>query len=72
MGAVSIERAIHRSVNLLADFPGSGRVLEQRPSIRVMPLGRYPYLIFYTTDGDELIVLHVRHASRSPVDPLKL
>jgi plasmid stabilization system protein ParE len=43
--------------------------LEQRPAVRVIPLGRYPYLIFYTIAEDELIILHVRHGARKPVDP---
>jgi len=34
--------------------------------VRVMPLGRYPYILFYTAAGDELIVLHIRHGSRKP------
>ena len=37
-----------------------------------MPLGRYPYLIFYTSGADELIVLHFRHTSRKPIDPQQL
>ncbi len=45
-----------------------GRELTQRPGVRVMPLGRYPYLIFYTVLENELFVLHVRHASRRPLE----
>jgi hypothetical protein len=37
-----------------------------------MPLGRYPYLLFYTLSGEELIVLHVRHGARQPIDPHRL
>jgi len=45
-----------------------GRELTQRPGVRAMPLGRYPYLIFYTALENELVVLHVRHASRRPLE----
>jgi hypothetical protein len=31
-----------------------------------MPLGRYPYLIFYTAIDEELFVLHIRHGARKP------
>ena len=69
VGARAVELRIQRSFALLAEFPGAGRALQQRPQVRVMPLGRYPYLIFYTLSGEELTVLHVRHAARRPVAP---
>ena len=71
-GARVIERRIRRVVGLLAEFPGAGRALDQRPQVRVMPLGRHPYLIFYSVLADEVVVLHIRHAARRPVDPSNL
>jgi toxin ParE1/3/4 len=67
-GALAVERRIRRTVALLADFPGAGRALEQRPTVRVMPIGRYPYLIFYTVSDRELTILHIRHGARKPID----
>jgi toxin ParE1/3/4 len=66
-GVMAIERRIRDVVERLAEFPSIGRRVMQRPGVRVMPLGRYPYLIFYTAVENELVVLHVRHASRRPV-----
>jgi hypothetical protein len=37
-----------------------------------MPVGRYPYLLFYAEKGNDILVLHVRHASRKPVTPSTL
>jgi plasmid stabilization system protein ParE len=71
-GARAVELRIHRTIALLEEFPGAGRELGQRPQVRVMPLGRYPYLVFYTVSGEELTVLHVRHGARQPVDPESL
>jgi toxin ParE1/3/4 len=71
-GAHAVQLRIERSIALLAEFPGAGRTLAQRPQVRVMPLGRYPYLIFYTVSGEVLTVLHIRHAARQPVDPERL
>jgi toxin ParE1/3/4 len=34
------------------------------PGVRVVVDSRYPYLIFYTVEGDDVVVLHVRHAAR--------
>ena len=53
-GALAVERRIREVINRLAEFPGMGRELTQRPGVRVMPLGRYPYLIFYTALGMSL------------------
>jgi plasmid stabilization system protein ParE len=65
--ARSVEAAIRRTVDLLGEFSGSGRALMQRSRVRVMPVAHYPYLVFYTINGDELLVLHIRHGARAPV-----
>jgi plasmid stabilization system protein ParE len=59
--ARAVESRIGEGLDRLAEFPGMG------PAVRVIPLGRYPYLLFYTIAGHELVVLHVRHASRKPL-----
>jgi toxin ParE1/3/4 len=71
-GAVSVKRRIRKTIDLVAAFPGAGRRLDQRPGVRVMPIGRHPYLVFYTLRGDEIVVLHVRHGARKPIDPSQL
>jgi toxin ParE1/3/4 len=71
-GAISVESSIRKTVDLIGIFPRAGRVLEQRPAIRVMPVVRYPYLIFYTSRGTEVVILHIRHGARTPVDPAGL
>jgi hypothetical protein len=37
-----------------------------------MPTPRFPFLIFYTTGADELVILHIRHAARVPLAPDEL
>lgn len=71
-GAESVDRGIRKTVELIAAFPGSGRALEQRPAVRVLPVGRYPYLVFYTVREDEVVILHIRHGARARVDPSQL
>ena len=68
-GARAVEAAIRTTVSLVADFPGCGRVVAQRPEVRVIPVTRYPYLIFYTVTGDAVVVLHIRHGAREPAKP---
>ena len=66
--ARAVEARLRRTIDLLSEFPGSGRALTQRPSVRVIPLTRYPYLVFYTVSADELCILHIRHGARVPVE----
>jgi plasmid stabilization system protein ParE len=30
---------------------------------------RYPHVIFYRIDAPDLLILHIRHTSRRPIDP---
>lgn len=68
-GARAVEEKIRSTLTLLARFPGMGRPLKERPHVRVMPVVRYPYLIFYVVQRDALIVLHIRHGARAPLQP---
>jgi plasmid stabilization system protein ParE len=61
-----IEAGIKRTVGRIARAPESGRAVVQRPSVRVVPLLRYRYLIFYRVTGDTLRILHIRHTARRP------
>jgi toxin ParE1/3/4 len=67
-GAINVLGAIKSSVDTLSFFPQIGRLVDNAGHRRV-PVLRYPYLIFYRVAGDELLILHIRHTSRRPVDP---
>ena len=71
-GAARVEQRIRIVVELIADFPASGRAVASRPTVRSIPLGVYPYWVFYTNLDDELIILHIRHSAREPIDPSEL
>ena len=34
--------------------------------VRRLPLGNYPYVIFYTVEADEVAILRIRHGARRP------
>lgn len=55
---------IREVVARIARFPQSGRPVSGRPNVRVMPLRRYPYLIFYRTAPDMVRIVHIRHTAR--------
>jgi len=57
-------RAIERRIG---QWPESAQAVAQRPGVRMVPLVRYPYKIFYRVDPDAVVILHVHHATR--LDP---
>ena len=61
-----IAARIEAVVNRIAQLPQSGRPVVQRPGVRVVPLLRYRYVIFYAVRGKTVRILHVRHTSRRP------
>jgi plasmid stabilization system protein ParE len=67
--APRVERRIRDVVAHIATWPESAPRTAGREAVRVVPLGHYPYKIFYRTSGDTLEVLHIRHAARRPWPP---
>jgi len=53
------------AIALAEHLESAPRVIE-RPGIRVFPLIRYPYKIFYRVLEDRIRILHIRHTSRRP------
>lgn len=61
-----VERRIRRAVAQISHWPESSRRASTRPGVRVVPLGRYPYKIFYRVSDSTVEVLHIHHAARQP------
>jgi plasmid stabilization system protein ParE len=61
--AAAVRERIERTIATLAVVPEMAQLTDE-PGVRRMPLRSYPYLIFYTVDDDELVILHVRHGAR--------
>ena len=53
----SVERRIGK-------WPMSAEEVIQRPGVRVVPLIRYPYKIFYRITSEAVEILHIHHAAR--------
>jgi addiction module RelE/StbE family toxin len=68
VGAANVLAKIRSSVDALAAFPKIGRIIDGAEHRR-LPVLYVPYVIFYRIDGEEIIVLHIRHTSRRPIDP---
>ena len=66
--AEAVEKRIRASIGQLEMFPLIGRLTDD-PSIRMLPIVRYPYLVFYEVAGSEIMIHHIRHGRRRPIDP---
>lgn len=64
--AAALEARIRVIVEQIGDAPESAPRVEQLPGVRVIPLIRYPYRIFYRILEDRVRILHVRHTSQRP------
>ena len=66
--APALELRIRAVVSRISRWPESARRSAQRPGVRVVPLGRYPYKLFYRVTADAIEILHLHHAARRPWD----
>jgi toxin ParE1/3/4 len=48
----------------IGQWPQSARNVAHRPGVRMVPLTRYPYNIFYRVTPDSVEILHIRHSAR--------
>lgn len=60
-GFVQRLRAIEQRI---AQWPMSAYAVDQRKGVRVVPMIRYPYRIFYEIVDGVVHIIHVRHAAR--------
>ena len=58
---------IERIVIRLGDFPYSGQRSDELDA-RVAYSTRYPYRIYDRVVSNEVLILHIRHAARRPVE----
>ena len=63
-GALNVRLAIKRTIDTISHNPSIGHATARR-AIRGMPVGRYPYLVFWTVEAGEIWVLHIRHGART-------
>lgn len=66
--ALQVEQRIRHVVNRIGRWPESGPCLAEREGVRVVPVGRYPYRIFYRVTTDAVEILHIHHVARQAWD----
>jgi toxin ParE1/3/4 len=62
-GAENVKRRLKAAIDLLADYPESGRATD-RGDLRRIVANPYPYVIFYRTDATGIVIHGVRYARR--------
>jgi plasmid stabilization system protein ParE len=45
-------------------WPDSAQEVAEEPGVRVVPLIRYPYNVFYRNTGEAIEILSIHHAAR--------
>jgi len=59
-----VERRLHVVLARIARHPESAQWVAERPEVRMAPLVRYPYKIFYRITPEAVEILHIHHAAR--------
>jgi plasmid stabilization system protein ParE len=62
-GGRRVMQSIQRAIELIGEYPDRGR-LAGEGNVRVVPVGRYPYLIYWDVDESGPYIAHIRHAAR--------
>jgi plasmid stabilization system protein ParE len=63
--ASAVVERIEGLTTLLGEFPFLGHLTDET-GIRMLSVVRYPFVIFYTINGEagEVVILHVRHSAQ--------
>jgi plasmid stabilization system protein ParE len=67
--AERIRKYVVARVDRLRSHPRLG-VPSDNPDVRILAPTRYPYRIYYTVRGQEVVILHIRHTARAAPDDL--
>ena len=62
-GKRNVRRAIRKTIELIGQFPESGRFSTEQAS-RVLPAGKYLYLVYWIIEKNEVWIVHIRNGRR--------
>ena len=58
-----VSMAIEQVADRIGSFPYSTQATDEQ-GIHMVPVGRFPYLLFYMIDHNEVWIVRLRHAAR--------
>lgn len=72
VAAKKVAAQLKAGVERAALFPWSSRAVK-KTTVRVLPVLKYPYLIFYEVDEaeQEIVIVSIRHQARNPAKHLR-
>ena len=62
--APALERRLRTSLRRIGAWPESAQPVAGRPGLRMVPLVRYPFRIFYRVANNQVEILHIHHTAR--------
>jgi plasmid stabilization system protein ParE len=60
----AFQHRLQSVVKRISEWPDSAQEVAERPGVRVVPLIRYPYKVFYQNTGQAIEILYIHHAAR--------
>lgn len=62
--SAAFEKRLRTVVMRIGTWPESAEEVAERPGVRVVPLIRYPYKVFYRVTSEAVEIVHIHHAAR--------
>jgi toxin ParE1/3/4 len=59
---------VRQAILAIASHPHVGIRNARSPDLRARLVSRYPYRVHYSVSAGEILILHIRHTSRRPLD----
>jgi plasmid stabilization system protein ParE len=63
----AFQNRLQSVVKRISAWPDSAQEVAERSGVRVVPLIRYPYKVFYRNTGSVIEILYIHHAARDPL-----
>ena len=63
--AQKVKAFIKKRIGDLTYSPRRARIVKEL-GLHALWLGRYPYIVYYRVNGDEVLIIHIRHGARRP------
>jgi plasmid stabilization system protein ParE len=63
-----VEMRLRTVLERISEHPLSARAIFDQSDVRVVPLVRFPFKVFYRAMSDRIEILHIRHVAQDEPD----